>query len=137
MSLASRAISVSSVRVSLARFVALCAALASCTPVPPTDADAGGLNRTPGEPFVGNFCFQCTLRACNIALRACAQEATCSRWFDCVAVCPTDESGVAAEGACVQKCAVPVSAGVLFQCIQDFSTGALRGCEVACTPVAE
>lgn len=109
--------------------------VAGCSVVPPSDADAGGgLNRTPGEPFIENICFQCTLRACNVALRACAREAGCSRWFDCVAACPTDDSGVAADGKCLQKCVVPVSAGVLFDCIQEFSTGSLQGCEQACAP---
>lgn len=99
------------------------------------ESDGAGANRTPGEPFLSNLCFQCSLRACSIALRACAQEATCSRWFDCVAVCPTDETGVAADAKCQQKCAAPVSAGVLVGCINDFSSGALRGCEAACTPI--
>ena len=113
----------------------LCLALQACSVIPP-DADAGsGPNRTPGEPFLNNLCFQCTLRACNVSLRACAREAMCSRWFDCVALCPTDESGVAAEGECLQKCPVPVSASVLFDCIQEFSLGSLRGCEQACTPL--
>ncbi|HEX6242224.1 MAG TPA: hypothetical protein VFZ61_15040, partial [Polyangiales bacterium] len=46
-------------------------ALHGCSVVPPNDGDAGGgANRTPGEPFVSNLCFQCTLRNCNVPLRA-------------------------------------------------------------------
>jgi hypothetical protein len=114
---------------------ALGALLAGCSTVPPDANAGGGANRTPGEPFLDNVCFQCTWRACNIPLRACAQELGCSRWFDCVAVCPTDASGVAAEPGCVQKCGAPVSASVLYECIQEHATGALRGCEAACTPI--
>jgi hypothetical protein len=108
--------------------------LSGCSTVPPNANAGGGLNHTPGEPFVNNICFRCTLNACSIPLRSCAREPVCSRWFDCVAVCPTDESGVAAEASCLQKCGLPVSANVLFECIQDFANGGLLGCVDACTP---
>jgi len=114
--------------------IAAGALLTGCSAVPPNANPGGGLNRTPGEPFINNICFRCALNACSIPLRSCAGEATCSHWFDCVAVCPTDDSGVAAEASCLRKCGLPVSANVLFECIQDFATGNLLGCVDACTP---
>jgi hypothetical protein len=112
--------------------LALCLVQAGCTMAPPDSS--GGPSNTPGDPFINNACFRCTLRACNIPLTACGHEPGCSTWFDCVAACPTDATGVSAEGKCLLNCGLPVSAEVLFGCIQDFSTGALLGCEVACAP---
>jgi hypothetical protein len=109
-------------------------ALSACTVVTPTDPVDAGTGKEPGEPFEENVCFQCALGRCSIAANACTMEATCSRWLTCVSACPTDDSGVAAEGDCVRRCGLPLSAEVLFGCIQDFSTGTLLGCELACAP---
>ena len=43
----------------------------------------------------------------------------------CVSACPTDDSGVAAEADCLRRCGLPISAEVLFNCIQDFANAAL------------
>jgi hypothetical protein len=115
------------------RFIAcrvLALGLVGCS-IEPANSSSG-LNKTPGAPFLENVCFQCTLHACSIALNACARETGCTNWFDCISACPTDSSGVAAEGKCLRACGLPVSANVLFECIQDFSTGTLLGCERAC-----
>jgi hypothetical protein len=111
-------------------FVALCA----CTVVPPPSDPGTGSGKEPGEPFSENVCFQCALGRCSVNANACNQEATCSRWLACVSACPTDDSGVAAEGDCLRRCGLPVSAEVLFNCIQDFANVALLGCERACAP---
>lgn len=108
--------------------------LASCAVVKP-DATGAGPSKRPGDPFVQNICFQCTLRACKISANACLLETQCAGWLDCVAQCPTDQTGVAAEGTCLRECGgIPASAEVLFGCIQDFSTAFLPGCELACLP---
>ena len=109
-------------------------ALSACTVVPPTNDAGAGPGKVPGEPFEDNLCFQCALRSCSGSVGACTQEATCSAWLACVSACPTDDSGVAAEGSCLRPCGLPLSAEVLFNCIQDFSNGVLLGCEQACAP---
>jgi hypothetical protein len=114
----------------------LLAALApgACTVVPP-DANTGRAPaKDPGAPFGENVCFQCTLRACSISTNACLRETQCAHWLDCVAECPTDKSGVAADGPCLRACGLPVSAEVLAGCVQDYSTGFLVGCEALCAP---
>jgi hypothetical protein len=101
----------------------------------PPGGDAGPApNKEPGRPFSENICFQCSLRVCAISTNACLYERTCSDWLNCVAACPTDQSGVAADGPCLRKCGVPASAEVLFGCVQDYSTSFLTGCEQACEP---
>lgn len=113
-------------------YAAFCAACSTVTP----GADAGpALNKDPGKPFRENVCFICALRACGGSVNACAQEATCAAWLNCVADCPTDDSGVAAEGDALRKCGLPVSAQVLYGCVEDFSSGFLLGCEEPCTPL--
>lgn len=114
--------------------IVLLLALAACEVVKPGD-DAGGLGKVPGDPFDKNICFNCTLRACAQSANACLMDAFCNTWINCVAKCPTDESGVAADGACIRRCGLPVSAEFLYLCIQDFSTGNLLGCEQACDPL--
>lgn len=107
--------------------------LAACEIVEP--GQDAGLGKVPGDPFDRNICFNCTLRACAQSASACTMDLYCSPWLNCVAKCPTDESGVAADGACIRRCGLPVSAEFLFVCIQDYSTGNLLGCEQACAPL--
>jgi hypothetical protein len=109
-------------------------ALTACSVVPPPSRSDDGPGKQPGEPFAKNLCFQCALNSCSVPVNACRQDLPCARWLDCVSACPTDESGVAAEASCLRPCGLPVSAEVLFGCIQDFSNGFLLGCERACTP---
>lgn len=117
---------------------ASCLLLSACEVVPPGD-DAGtggsGGGKVPGVAFSENVCFRCSLRSCANAVNACNLDAVCSPWLRCVAACPTDQSGVAAEGSCLIPCGLPVWAEVLYQCIQDYSTGLLAGCGQDCTPL--
>jgi hypothetical protein len=110
--------------------------LVSCTVVPPGKDTGSGASKEPGKPFIQNICFQCTLRACTISANACLREMQCAQWLDCVGTCPTDQTGVAADGDCLRKCGLPASAEVFFECVQDYSTGFFGGCEGACLPIA-
>lgn len=126
----------------LARFcsrVALfaCALLSACSVVAPNSDPSAAASNEPGRPFSQNLCFHCSLRACTIPTRACTYDASCSNWLNCIAECPTDETGVAADGDCIRKCGLPASAEVLFGCVQDYSSGALNGCETACAPLKD
>jgi hypothetical protein len=120
------------VRLTLA--ISLYAVLPACTVVPPPDGGSGP-GKVPGENFSENICFQCSLRGCSVSSNACLYDTMCLDWLRCVSACPTDSSGVSAEGECLSPCGLPVSAQVLYGCIQDYSTGYLPGCEVACQPL--
>lgn len=109
--------------------------LGSCEVVQPGEDAGGNAGKVPGGPFGQNSCFRCSLQACAQATNACSLETTCSQWLSCVSACVTAPDGVSVANSCA--CGIPVSAQVLASCIEDFSTGFLRGCEQACTPLSD
>jgi hypothetical protein len=109
--------------------------LSSCEVVPPGDDAGSSGGKVPGAPFGQNSCFRCSLQACAQATNACALDTVCSGWLSCVSACTTAADGVSVASNCA--CGVPVSAQVLTSCVEDFSTGFLRGCEQACTPLSD
>jgi len=119
----------------ISRLVVVIALTAACEVVPPGDDAGSGPGKVPGDPFSRNVCFQCSLNACSVSARACNLDALCLAWLKCVAACPTDKTGVTVDFDCAQPCGLPVSAGVLAECIQNYSTGFLLGCEQACEPL--
>src|SRR5687767_14224434 len=105
----------------LALALCLCGSLTACEVVDPGDDAGSSAGKVPGSPFSENICFQCSLRSCSGTANACLLDAVCAEWLRCVSACPTDNTGVSAEGDCLLPCGLPVSAGVLYACIQDFS----------------